>query len=85
MRGKTYESHKGEKDWPPVTSTSPKEWDSLLAELERAETSLEEAALGTPDEKLGTGEHSLYLILHGISQHHAYHTGQIALLKKFAR
>ena len=77
-RGKTYESLRGEKDWPAVTGR----WEDLMADLDRAERALEEAVLALPEEKLGFGEHSLYLILHGIAQHHAYHAGQIALLKK---
>lgn len=84
-RGKAYNSLQGDKDWPPVTATAAQDWEGLLANLERAEQSLEEAVRATPDEKLGSGEHSLYLLLHGISQHNAYHAGQIALLKKLTR
>lgn len=36
------------------------------------------------DAPLGSGQ-PLHTMLHGVSQHHAYHAGQIALLKKAAR
>ena len=36
-------------------------------------------------EKIVAGrEYSFYFMLHGVVQHFAYHTGQIALLKKAA-
>src|ERR1700724_991085 len=43
VRGKKYESLKGERDWPPVMSTSAEAWEEALAGLERAEEALEEA------------------------------------------
>jgi hypothetical protein len=82
VRGKKYESLKGDRDWPPVTSATPEAWVQALAALERAEESLEEAVRGFPPEKLGEGDRSFYALLHGIVQHNAYHAGQIALLKK---
>src|ERR1700682_1843280 len=82
VRGKRFESLKGDRDWPPVTGTSPEAWVEALAALERAEESLEEAVHAFPPEKLGEGDRSYYYLLHGIAQHNLYHAGQIALLKK---
>jgi hypothetical protein len=82
VRGKPYESLQGDKDWPPVTDISPETWDHLLAMLEKAELSLEEAIKSLPPDRLGEGDKSLYYLLHGIGEHNTYHTGQIVLLKK---
>src|SRR5277367_1820116 len=68
VRGKPYESLKGEKDWPPVTEISSEAWEQSLRRMENAETSLEEAVRGIAPEKLGEGERSLYYLLHGIAQ-----------------
>lgn len=83
VRGKTYESLKGDKDWPPVSDTSPGAWERTLATLEQSQNSLEEAVRSFPPEKLGEGDRSYYYLLHGIAQHNLYHAGQMALLKKF--
>jgi hypothetical protein len=82
MRGKKFESIKGDRDWPPVTSSSPEAWAEALSTLEHAEDSLEAAVRDFPPEKLGEGDRSYYYLLHGIAQHNLYHAGQIALLKK---
>ena len=82
VRGKRYESLKGDRDWPPVTNTSAEAWEESLAALERAEESLEEAVRAFPPEKLGEGDRSFYTSLHAIAHHNLYHAGQIALLKK---
>ncbi len=82
VRGKAYESLKGERDWPPVLDTSSEAWERILAALQEAEESLEPAVQALPEEKLGHGDQSLYYLVHGITQHSAYHAGQIAILKK---
>ena len=82
VRGKRYESLKGDRDWPPVTNTSAEAWAEALAAFERAEESLEEAVRAFPPEKLGEGDRSSYTLLHAIAHHNLYHAGQIALLKK---
>ena len=83
LRGKQYESMKGEKDWPPVTDTSAAAWDRDLATLESSEDALEATMRAFPPEKLGEGDKSYYYLVHGIVQHNLYHAGQIALLKKY--
>jgi hypothetical protein len=85
VRGKKYESLKGEQDWPPVTDTSMDAWGGALEALESAEESLEDAVRSFPEEKLGEGEKSFYYLLHAIVHHNAYHVGQIVLLKKFGK
>jgi len=82
IRGKKYESLKGDRDWPPVTHTSPAAWEQLQTALDQSEISLEDAVRGFPPEKLGEGERSYYALLIGTVQHNAYHAGQIVLLKK---
>jgi len=84
VRGKPYESLKGDRDWPPVTQISSPAWEESLARLESAEAALEEAVRGFPPDALGEGEKSCYYLLHGIAQHNLYHAGQIVLLKKVA-
>jgi uncharacterized damage-inducible protein DinB len=84
VRGKPYESMKGEKDWPPVTEISSEAWEQCLRRMDTAETSLEDAVRALPPEKLGEGERSLYYLVHGIAQHNLYHAGQMMLLKKAA-
>jgi hypothetical protein len=49
----------------------------------RGEAGLDEPVGMTRDAPLGTG-FSYYVMLHGLAQHDAYHTGQIMLLKRAA-
>jgi hypothetical protein len=83
VRGKEYESLKGDKDWPPIPDSSPAAWDRTMAALEQAELSLEDAIGSLPPDKLGEGDRSFYYLLHGICEHNTYHAGQIVLLKNF--
>ncbi|HVR98200.1 MAG TPA: DinB family protein [Thermoanaerobaculia bacterium] len=80
-------------DWPPVPEPTEEGWraardrfgeahDRLLAALERLPEERLEGKVGQErDLPLGTGV-TLDYTLQGILQHHVYHTGQIALLKK---
>jgi uncharacterized damage-inducible protein DinB len=84
-------------DWPamPAAADEP-EWrrtlegyDASHRELAAALTSvppdrLDELVGGDRAPELGTGI-SWYVMLHGVAQHEAYHTGQIALLRKLTR
>lgn len=83
-------------DWPTPEDVSPAAWKAAVADLGAAHdelravvATLEESTLlgppaGTRNRALGTGVNA-YRLLHGIAQHDAYHAGQIALLRKFAR
>jgi uncharacterized damage-inducible protein DinB len=80
-------------DWPERRVTTPAEWDAVRAALDSAhaelvsaistltEAQLDDRIGDARDPALGSGV-SLYVTLHGLVQHHAYHAGQITLLKK---
>jgi uncharacterized damage-inducible protein DinB len=75
-------------DWPEIGG-----WDAALAELDAANdgllaairaldpAQLDDRIGDARDRALGSGV-SRYVMLHGLVQHHAYHAGQIAMLKK---
>jgi uncharacterized damage-inducible protein DinB len=79
-------------DWP-APGTGEGEWNAALDALARAHAALVEAVAAFPpalldqtvgeerDRPLGAGV-SYAVMLHGLAQHHAYHAGQIALLRK---
>ncbi|HWN80549.1 MAG TPA: DinB family protein [Candidatus Udaeobacter sp.] len=80
-------------DWPVPAGSSAAEWQQALVELDRAHADLVQALRRFPPERLGdpmgTERHqalgtglTVEGTLHGVSQHLAYHTGQIALLRK---
>ncbi|MDB4893367.1 MAG: DinB family protein [Gemmatimonadetes bacterium] len=85
-----------EGDWPPVGAASEKAWHSAVTSLEAAhaelsaavrglrEGQLDERVGGQRDAPLGTGV-TYREMLHGLAQHDAYHSGQIALLKRLYR
>lgn len=75
-------------DFPPVSETSDATWNATLAELEQQHkrllgvvAALDPARL---DEIVPGKDYPVAVMLHGTSQHYAYHAGQIALLKKMA-
>ncbi len=85
-----------EGDWPAPSGTTEHAWKADVAALMDAHrrvlqrvTTLSDASLQAPpvehrDRPVGSGV-SFYVLLHGLAQHHAYHAGQIALLKKKPR
>jgi hypothetical protein len=83
----------GEDDWPPVTDTSDEAWRSAKTKLAEAHARLRVAIREFPPGRLGEsvpldpdgGAASFYLMLHGLAQHDAYHTGQVAILRKALR
>ena len=82
-------------DWPTRFITTDAEWAAVVAAFDAAnaelamaiaeldESRLEERIGDVRDRALGSGV-SLYVTLHGLVQHHAYHAGQIMLLKRAA-
>ncbi len=80
-------------DWPAVTAISDGGWHAILARLDAANeellkgiATLDDGQLDdrigeVRDRALGSGV-SRYVTVHGLVQHHAYHAGQISLLKK---
>ena len=79
-------------DWP-APGTGEGEWNAALDRLADAHAALLDAVAAFPadeldhtvgderDRPLGAGV-SYTVMLHGLAQHHAYHAGQIALLRK---
>lgn len=82
----------GEQDWPPVRSTEAAAWQEARAGLTEAHRRLRQAVREFPairlHENVGerpdapAGADTFYAMLHGLAQHDAYHTGQIAILKR---
>jgi uncharacterized damage-inducible protein DinB len=80
-------------DWPVCTLTTARQWDAALKAFDVANVELREAIAALDDSQLddrigdvrdpalGSGV-SRYVTLHGLAQHHAYHAGQISLLKR---
>jgi uncharacterized damage-inducible protein DinB len=80
-------------DWPTDTATTEAEWKAMIAAFDNANAELVAALAALDDETLqdrigdtrepalGSGV-SRYVTLHGLVQHHAYHAGQISLLKR---
>ena len=81
----------GEADWPPVTAVDDVAWEEARRRLTEGHAKLRQAIREFPPSRLddpATGGlevrqgDSFYVMLHGLAQHDAYHTGQIAMLKK---
>ena len=82
-----------EGDWPPVGEESEAEWDAARAGLAAAHARLLAVAAAlspealaasvgqSRDPALGTGVTRGEMLV-GLAQHDAYHTGQIALLRR---
>ena len=75
-------------DWPPVGAAGRDGWREAVARLEDGHRRLAAAVTATPDDRLDDlvagGDHTVYVMLHGLIHHHLYHAGQIALLKRAA-
>jgi len=76
----------GEADWPPVRDASERAWAEAFERLRRAQGELF-VTLNTWSDADLTGpvpnrEYDRAHLLHGLAQHHAYHAGQMALLKR---
>jgi uncharacterized damage-inducible protein DinB len=80
-------------DWSVANVTGAAAWDAAVAALDAANAELVRTIAASDDARLqdrisdapgrapGRGV-SRYTLLHGLVQHHAYHAGQISLLKK---
>ncbi len=78
-----------EGDWPPVGVVSPSNWDAARRALAEAHQELAQAVSRASGERLaarvsgkGDAAETYEEMLHGLTQHDAYHGGQISLLKK---
>jgi uncharacterized damage-inducible protein DinB len=76
----------GADDWPPVTDTSDAAWQSAIAAFRAAHQDLLAKLNSMSDDQLDRQvpgkKYNHYFQLHGLIQHHLYHAGQIAILKK---
>lgn len=85
ITGGQVEPYEGE-DWPHAGDMTSERWVAIQAALRQSHENLREAVLGLTDEQLAVdapkSQNSVGVLLHGVTQHAAYHGGQIALLKK---
>ncbi len=81
----------GEADWPCFVESTGRAWEDARSRLAAAHQRLRQAIREFPQSRLqepvtGTEDNgppeSFYVMLHGLAQHDAYHTGQIAILKR---
>jgi uncharacterized damage-inducible protein DinB len=74
------------EDWPRPGPISENRWAAARAALVESHEQLREIVVGLTDEELARlapkSERSIAAMLLGVTQHAAYHGGQIALLKK---
>lgn len=74
------------EDWPRAGPISENRWAEARAALAESHERLREIVAGMSDEDLTANapqsEHTVAAMLHGVTQHAAYHGGQIAILKK---
>jgi hypothetical protein len=77
-----------EEDWPAVGAVSAEAWAQAVARLEKAYGDLRRVTLGVGDghldDRTPPKPDSIYVLLHGLVQHAAYHGGQLAVLKRAA-
>jgi uncharacterized damage-inducible protein DinB len=72
-------------DWPAVGDTSERAWRDAQAQLHNRQEALKRTVSGLADERLNEilyGDRTVYMLVHGVVQHHLYHAGQIAILRK---
>jgi uncharacterized damage-inducible protein DinB len=86
INGATYETLKGDADWPPVVNKHEGEWSAAMWSLESSFNDLVAKLDDFSDEKLKENvpgsDYSWRVLLRGIAEHALYHAGQIGLLKK---
>ncbi len=75
-----------EINFPPVTETTAAVWQRSLDNLAESQRKIVELVATLPESRLHEpirkDAPTLYILLHGVAQHHIYHAGQIAILKK---
>jgi len=76
----------GAGDWPPVSDTSEAAWQAAVGSFRAAQQDLLAKLKSMSNDELGLfapgQKYSYSFMLHGLVQHHLYHAGQMALLKK---
>ena len=79
----------GDADWPPVRDTTDRAWTAAFDTLRQAQADLvrtiETFSGADLDAPVPNREYNRAHMLHGLAEHHAYHAGQMALLKRALR
>ncbi len=74
------------QNFPPVKDKSRAAWKEAITLLKRAHNELVKTVAALPDSRLNERvpgkKYTVYVMLHGVTQHELYHAGQIAILKK---
>ena len=75
------------EDWPPCPAATEENWQRTVRELKRLDGELRQAVRDFPAERLDDRlvpevPYTAYTQFIGVTQHNAYHAGQIALLKR---
>jgi uncharacterized damage-inducible protein DinB len=75
-----------EADWPPVRDTGENAWAEAFEDLRRSQSELIATLRTMSDVDLNAPvpnrDYDRAHLLHGLAQHHAYHAGQMSLLKR---
>lgn len=76
-----------DEDWPPCPPATPENWQHAVEALRRLNQQLREAVRAFPAERLDEPlvpevPYTAYTQFIGVTQHHLYHAGQMALLKR---
>ncbi|HEX4499076.1 MAG TPA: DinB family protein [Thermoanaerobaculia bacterium] len=86
IEGERLEGLSQSQDWPSVGDVSPEAWRAALAALAEAHAALQARVRALTDAQLddpvGGSDPTVRGLLFGVVQHHAYHAGQIVLLRK---
>jgi uncharacterized damage-inducible protein DinB len=75
------------EDWPACPAPTEENWRKSVQELELMNRKMRQAVLDFPAERLDEPlvpevSYTAYTQFIGVTQHHLYHAGQIALLKR---
>ncbi len=88
LQGKVTELE-GEADWPPVGDVRGNAWAAAFEDLRRAQEDLMATLRAFRDDDLNgpvpNRDYDRGHLLHGLAQHHAYHAGQMSLVKRALR
>lgn len=73
--------------WPPCPAATEENWRRTVGDLKRGNQGLRQAVQALPEERLYDPlvpevSFTAYTQFIGVAQHHLYHAGQIALLKR---
>jgi uncharacterized damage-inducible protein DinB len=76
----------GRENWPVVRDTGEAAWREARERLRQAYLDFRKLLAGLDDgrleERAPAKDYTVYVMLHGVVQHLAYHSGQIALLRR---